>query len=133
MAKQFKKDDPDFIYGTAPSAPSGPVQMVVDAKQLVESDAPIQVLEKVYRAWGAGMRDIPNPRYEETKGATTAKQFIDAGYKRGDLAYDIKKGFVKVLGENPKRRKRAQKGWSTAEQKDAMVTRYLEIIDKYQS
>ena len=45
----------------------------------------------------------------------------------------IKKGFVKVLGENPKRRKRAQKGWSTAEQKDAMVTRYLEIIEEHQS
>tara|TARA_B100000405_G_C16474600_1_gene334081 strand:+ start:279 stop:395 length:117 start_codon:yes stop_codon:yes gene_type:complete len=38
-----------------------------------------------------------------------------------------------VLGENPKRRKRAQKGWSTAEQKDAMVTRYLEIIEEHQS
>ena len=70
---------------------------------------------------------------EQTKDATTAKQFIGAGFKTEDLAYDIKKGFVEVLGENPKRRKRAQKGWSTAEQKDAMVTRYLEIIEEHQS
>ena len=135
MAEQFKKDDPDYIYGTAPSALSGPVQMVVDAKQLVESDARIQVLEEVSKPWGKGMRDVPNPRYEQTKGATTAKQFIDAGYKRGDLAYDIKKGFVKVLGEIPKKAKLVYKDHVRlpAEQKDAMVARYLKIIEEHQS
>ena len=135
LAEQFKKDDPDFIYGTAPSAPSGPVELVIDAKQLVKSDAPIQVLEKVYTAWGAGMRDILNPRYEQTKGATTAKQFISAGCKRGDLAYDVKKGFVKVLGEIPKRRKQdhSKRGYWTEQQKDAMAARYLKILDEYQS
>ena len=132
LAEQFKADDPDFIYGTAPSAPSGPVEMVVDAKQLVESDAPIRVMEKVYKACGAGMRDFPNRRYEQTKGATTAKQFIDAGFKRQDLAYDVKKGFVKVLGEIPKRRKHATNRL-TDEQKDAMAARYLKIIEEHQS
>ena len=136
LAEQFKKDDPDFIYGTAPSALSGPVQMVVDAKQLVESDARIQVLEEVSKPWGKGMRDIPNPRYEETKGATTAKQFIDAGFTRTDLAYDVNKGYVKVLqGEIPKKRKQdhSKRGYWTEQQKDAMAARYLKILDEYDS
>ena len=93
-------------------------------------------LHRLYREppfkYGEDDFDSP-PRDAKTKDATTAKQFIGAGFKTEDLAYDIKKGFVKVLGENPKRRKRAQKGWSTAEQKDAMVTRYLEIIEEHQS
>ena len=118
------------------SAPSGPVELVIDAKQLVKSDAPIQVLEKVYTAWGAGMRDILNPRYEQTKGATTAKQFIDAGFTRTDLAYDVNKGYVKVLqGEIPKKRKQdhSKRGYWTEQQKDAMAARYLKILDEYQS
>ena len=128
LAKQFKKDDPGYIYGTAPS----PVEMVVDAKQLVESDAPIRVMEKVSKAVKKGTRVVTNRRYEQTKGATTAKQFINAGFKRGDLAYDIKKGFVKVLEETPYREKIVYKKL-TAEQKDAMAARYLKILDEYQS
>jgi hypothetical protein len=139
LAKQFEEDDPGFARsGAAPrgTAPSGPVELVVDAKQLVESDAPIQVMEKVYKACGAGMRDFPNRRYEQTKGATTAKQFIDAGYNRTDLAYDVKKGYVKVLqGEIPKKRKQdhSKRGYWTEQQKDAMAARYLKILDEYQS
>ena len=80
--------------------------------------------------------DIPNRRYEETKGATTAKQFIDAGFNRTDLAYDVKKGFVKVLqGEIPKKRKQdhSKRGYWTEQQKDAMAARYLKILDEYDS
>ena len=126
LAERFKADDPDFM-----SAPSGPVEMVVDTKQLLDIDAPIQVMET--NTVQNGTRVVTNRRYEQTKDATTAKQFIGAGFKREDLAYDVKVGFVKVLGEIPKKRKRAQKGWSTAEQKDAMTARYLKILDEYQS
>ena len=133
LAEQFKKDDPDYIYGTGPSgaAPSGPVQMVVDTKQLVESDARIRVMEKVCKKKGTLV--VTNRRYEQTKGATTAKQFISAGCKIRDLSYDIKKGFVKVLEEIPERRKLVYKDRLTEEQKNAMAARYLEIIEEHQS
>ena len=120
------RDREDFALGAARG------ELVVDAKQLVKSDVRIRVLEKVYTAAGAGMQEHPNRRYEETKGATTAKQFIKAGFKRQDLAYDVKKGFVKVLGEIPKRRKHATNRL-TEEQKDAMAARYLKIIEEHQS
>ena len=129
LAEQFKKDDPDYIYGTAPS---GPVELVVDTKKIVESDAPIRVMET--NTVQNGTRVITNRRYEETKGATTAKQFIDAGFNRTDLAYDVTKGFVKVLGEIPKRRKQDHKNRGlTEEQKHAMSTRYLKILEEHQS
>ena len=60
---------------------------------------------------------------EQTKDATAAESgFIGAGFKTEDAAYDIKKGFVKVLGRIPKR-KRAQKGVVSGEQKDRDVIR----------
>ena len=104
--------------------------MVVDTKQLVESDARIRVMEKVCKKKGTLV--VTNRRYEQTKGATTAKQFIDAGFNRTELAYDVNKGFVKVLGEIPKRRKYATNRL-TEEQKDAMAARYLKIIEEHQS
>ena len=98
----------------------------------MESDARIRVMEKVCKGV-KGTLVVTNRRYEQTKGATTAKQFISAGFQIRDLSYDIKKGFVKVLEEIPERRKLVFKDRLTEEQKLAMAARYLEIIEEHQS
>ena len=110
--------------------------MVIDAKQLVKSDAPIQVMDKVYVACGPGM-DMPNPGTSRPR-APSAKQFISAGFKTGDLAYDVEKGFVKVLGEIPKKAKQKHKNTKRGSlrrrnRKPRWSRRYLKILDEYDS